>query len=184
MEYAKIYTRMRKGLNLIEAAMVLAIAAVVIAGVMLFYQSAATGNNLNKASGQVVTIMSTVKQLYSSSPTYTGLTNAAIFNSIPRDMQGTSPALVNSFGGAITMGTANSNAQATVTLVDVPKAACPKLASMDFGSDVVDVLVGAQTASGTAAATPTTIMAGGRPSTSTANTSCSGDYNTVRWAFR
>lgn len=179
-----VMKKIKRGITLIEAAMTLAIAAVLIAGVMLFYQSASTGSGINKATGQVMTIMSTVKQLYSSATSYSGLTNTVIYASMPRDMQGASPALVNSFGGSITMGTAASNAQATVQFVDVPRTACTKLAGNDFGNDVVDVLVGSQTASGTAATTPLTVMSAGKPSVATVNTNCSGDLNTVRWVFR
>lgn len=58
---SKIY---QKGLSLIEASMVLVLSAIVVAGVMVYYQTAETNNQLEKTSEEVMHIVSEVNGLY------------------------------------------------------------------------------------------------------------------------
>ena len=55
--------RTRRGLTLIEAAMVLTILALVVAGVMLFYQNATTSQKISQAAGQISTIQQAVRSM-------------------------------------------------------------------------------------------------------------------------
>ena len=45
--------KLKKGLTLIEAAMVLAIATLVVAGIMIFFQSASVNSKTNEAMAQL-----------------------------------------------------------------------------------------------------------------------------------
>lgn len=54
----------QKGLSLIEASMVLVLSAVVVAGVMVYYQTAETNNNLDKFTSQIMHIVSEINGLY------------------------------------------------------------------------------------------------------------------------
>lgn len=186
MNIMKIKNKVKRGITLIEAAMVLAVGAIVIAGVIALLNGAFSGNKLNKATGQVVIAVTNAKQLYAASTTYSGLGNTSMYSSMPRDMQGTSPTLTNAFGGALNFGIGASTAQGQATFVDVPQDVCVKFATGDFGRDVVDVGVAAQTAIATA---PTvtfpgaSVMTNSRPDATKANTNCSGEYNTVVFRF-
>lgn len=65
----------QKGLSLIEASMVLVLSAVVVAGVMVYYQSAQTNNNMDKLTSEMMHIVSEVNGLYAGAPRVDGGTN-------------------------------------------------------------------------------------------------------------
>lgn len=66
--------KLQKGLSLIEASMVLAISAVVIAGVMAYYQFASDNVKLDKLSSALNQVVSSVSVLYANkSDGYRGL---------------------------------------------------------------------------------------------------------------
>lgn len=58
--------RKQKGLSLIEAAMVLALAAIVVSGVMFYYQSSADNERLNRLSTTLTHIVSTINVMYAN----------------------------------------------------------------------------------------------------------------------
>lgn len=186
MNTNKFSKKLRKGITLIEAAMVLAVGAIIIGGVIALLNGAFSGNKLNRATGQVVIAITNAKQLYAGASNYSGLANASMHSSMPRDMQGTSPALVNAFGGALNFTTGATTSQGQATFVDVPQDVCVKFATGDFGRDVVDVGVAGQTAI-TTAATVTfpggSVMTNSRPDAAKANTNCANEYNTVVFRF-
>lgn len=186
MNSNKLKEKLKKGITLIEAAMVLAVGAILIAGVIALLNGAFSSNKLNRATGQVVIAITNAKQLYSASTSFSGLLNTSMYASMPRDMQATSPNLINAFGGALNFGTGATTAQGQITFVDVPQDVCVKFATGDFGRDVVDVGVAAQTAITTAAtvAFPAgSIMTNSRPDATKANTNCANEYNTVVFRF-
>ncbi|WP_096976038.1 type II secretion system protein [Escherichia coli] len=69
MEYTKKLTALQKGLSLIESAMVLAISAAVISGVLYYYNQTQENRELEEGIKQIQTIAATINKLYSNSVT-------------------------------------------------------------------------------------------------------------------
>ncbi|MGR6445189.1 prepilin-type N-terminal cleavage/methylation domain-containing protein (plasmid) [Escherichia coli] len=68
MKYKNL-TVSQKGLSLIESAMVLAISAVVVSGVLYYYNQAQENQKLEEGIKQIQTIAATVNKLYTNSTT-------------------------------------------------------------------------------------------------------------------
>lgn len=68
MKYKNL-TVSQKGLSLIESAMVLAISAVVVSGVLYYYNQAQENRKLEEGIKQIQTIAATVNKLYTNSTT-------------------------------------------------------------------------------------------------------------------
>ncbi|HBA4830046.1 TPA: prepilin-type N-terminal cleavage/methylation domain-containing protein [Escherichia coli] len=68
MKYKKL-TVSQKGLSLIESAMVLAISAVIVSGVLYYYNHAQENRKLEEGIKQIQTIAATVNKLYTNSTT-------------------------------------------------------------------------------------------------------------------
>ncbi len=69
MEYTKKLTALQKGLSLIESAMVLAISAAVVSGVLYYYNQTQENRELEEGIKQIQTIVATINKLYSNSVT-------------------------------------------------------------------------------------------------------------------
>ena len=81
-QHKSIFRRAKeRGLTLIEAAMVLAISTLVVAGIMLFFQTASSSNKANNVLSQLAAIQSAVQSLYSGQPVYTGMDTDTIGSS-------------------------------------------------------------------------------------------------------
>ncbi len=65
--------RYEQGLTLIEASMVLALSAVVVAGVMLYYQSAQANNKFMAAQSELASLQTIVESIYGGRMDYSGL---------------------------------------------------------------------------------------------------------------
>lgn len=138
--------RSRRGLTLIEAAMVLTIMALVVAGVMLFYQNASTSQKISSAAGQVSAVQQAVRAAYAGQPTYSGLSTAAIAGQLPTSMVVSgSTDLRNAFNGPITVGSHNGggtdNSAFTITFSGLPAEACSRLAAVDMGRAALGIVV-------------------------------------------
>ena len=174
----KMKKKLKKGLTLIEAAMVLAISTLVVAGVMVFFQSASTNSKTNETMAQIGEMAGIVRSLYSNSPTYAGLsTNALIMsNSLPNKMINGS-SVYHAFNGTVSVtpanyGTGGSNNTFYMQLNNIPAEACAKMAPMDMGRGVVTLRIGS-----TNVALPTNPV--------TAATACGRSGNTsMRWQFQ
>ncbi|HHW3686141.1 TPA: pilus assembly protein, partial [Escherichia coli] len=73
--------KMEKGLSLIEASMVLALSAIVVSGVMFYYQSASDSNKTQNTVSQVMSVMSAINGLYVGQASYAGLSDDVLYNS-------------------------------------------------------------------------------------------------------
>lgn len=134
-----------KGLSLIEASMVLALSAIVISGVMFYYQSASDSNKTQNTISEVMSTIAAINGLYVGQSSYTGLGNAILHNSsaIPQSYKGSgenSTTITNPFGGEMNVnpGTKNINMYA-ITLTQIPQSACLNIASMNLGTSLVGV---------------------------------------------
>lgn len=139
--------RQRRGLTLIEAAMVLAILALVVAGVMMFYQNASTNQKITSAASQVSSIQQAVRSMYAGQANYAGLQNSDIISALPKSMQvGTSDSLRNAFNGAIVVDSvangSNADAAFTIAFSGLPSEACVRLAAVDIGRSALSIKIG------------------------------------------
>ncbi|EMC1809582.1 pilus assembly protein [Escherichia coli] len=136
----------QKGLSLIEASMVLALSAIVVSGVMYYYQAASDNNKTQSTVSEVMSIISAVNGLYVGTSGYNGLNKTVIMNTsaIPenyKDKKGTK--ITHPFGGEIEIGAAAGDTKYYIVLKDVPQGACVNLASMNFGTSLAGAGVGA-----------------------------------------
>ncbi|EAB6805299.1 pilus assembly protein [Escherichia coli] len=172
----------QKGLSLIEASMVLALSAIVVSGVMYYYQAASDNNKTQSTVSEVMSIVSAVNGLYVGTSNYEGLTNNVIMNTsaIPANYKD-GQNITHPFGGKINIGASqNDKTKYYILLEDVPRGACVNLASMNFGTSLAGAGVGkeAQTKAEqgkliTKALTP-----------ATAATSCANNTNTIAFQLK
>ncbi|EEQ3138879.1 pilus assembly protein [Escherichia coli] len=138
--------KMEKGLSLIEASMVLALSAIVVSGVMFYYQSASDSNKTQNTVSQVMSVMSAINGLYVGQASYTGLTDDVLFNSsaVPENYKDKSTKKINNpFGGKLHVAQNTSTSGGYALLLDgVPKSSCVNIASMNLGTSLQGVGVG------------------------------------------
>ncbi|HIG8934692.1 TPA: type 4 pilus major pilin [Shigella dysenteriae] len=135
--------KMEKGLSLIEASMVLALSAIVVSGVMFYYQSASDSNKTQNTVSQVMSVMSAINGLYVGQASYAGLTDDVLYNSsaVPENYKDkTKNKINNPFGGELKV--ASNGGGYTLTLNGVPKSSCVNIASMNLGTSLQGVGVG------------------------------------------
>lgn len=166
----KIKKRAEKGLSLIEASMVLALSAIVVSGVMFYYQSASDSNKTQNTVSQVMSVMSAINGLYVGQASYTGLSDTVLYNSsaVPANYKGTSGTINNPFGGRLHVAPNNGSSGGYALLLDgIPQSSCVNIASMNLGTSLQGVGVKVTSMnSGTASVNLTTTALNG---TTTAN---------------
>lgn len=132
-----------KGLSLIEASMVLALSAIVISGVMFYYQSASDSNKTQNAISELMSTVAAINGLYVGQSNYTGLTTNILAKSsaIP-DNYKNGNGINNPFGGKLQIAPVNGNKEYTIALTGIPQSACLNIASMNLGTSLKGVVVG------------------------------------------
>lgn len=129
-----------KGLSLIEASMVLALAATVTAGVMFYYQSASDSNKTQNAISEVMSATSAVNGLYIGQTSYSGLNSGILLNTsaIPDNYKDTvNSKITNPFGGELKVAPSadsNSSFGYYLTLTGLDKSACVSLSTLNLGT--------------------------------------------------
>lgn len=129
----KMINSRQAGVTLVELLIGIVVIGLVIAGVMIAAQKVFTGSETNRAASSVAMLASNVKGIYTSSPSYAGLTNAVVINgNLAPESMVSGANLVNEWGGAVTVVPATLGAVAnnaiSITYADVPTEACMKLA--------------------------------------------------------
>ncbi|EOB6370397.1 type 4 pilus major pilin [Escherichia coli] len=191
--------KFQKGLSLIEASMVLALSAIVVSGVMYYYQSASDNNKTQNTVSELMSIVSAVNGLYAGQQNYNGLTEQVLYNTsaVPENYKNTSTqGITHPFGDEITIGPRGTNGESGyyVLLNKIPKAACINLATMNFGTSMAGVGVGVTSnllGSATSATTITsatqvqngTLYAGAFNPTQ-ASSACNSDYNDIGYMLK
>lgn len=137
----------QQGLTLIEASMVLALSAVVIAGAVMYYNSAAESNKIQRAQGLLGSVQSAVQSVYSTRPSYAGLSSKELTMTaaIPRsfiDGQGTNATIINPWGGQVLVGPGSVVTNYTITFQALSLSACTAMASVDLGNSLIGLKVG------------------------------------------
>lgn len=169
--------RRQGGFSLVEIAMVLAIIALLVAGIMLFFGTASTAQKTNDAMSELAAVQQTVRSVYAGQADYTGLSETVIANAgqLPRKwVKGVPPAatgLSSPFNAAVTVAPQASAAQFSVTMNNIPDTACSKMVTMDMGTGLVSVVVNGGTAVNGRAMSPTEAQ------------QCTGNANVVVWTF-
>ncbi|EMG4734066.1 pilus assembly protein [Escherichia coli] len=134
----------QKGLSLIEASMVLALSAIVVSGVMYYYQAASDNNKTQTTVSEVMSIVSAINGLYIGNSGYEGLKGSVIYNTsaVPENYKGTGGKIMHPFGGEIEIGTTDNKDKYYIVLNNVPQGPCVNLASMNFGTSLAGAGVG------------------------------------------
>ena len=136
----------QKGLSLIEASMVLALSAIVVSGVMYYYQAASDNNKTQSTVSEVMSIVSAVNGLYVGTSGYTGLNSSVILktSAVPENYKSKDGAtIMHPFGGKLTLGTTLNDTGYYIKLDKIPESACVNLSSMNFGTSLGGVGVNA-----------------------------------------
>ncbi len=174
--------RRRRGLTLIEAAMVLVILALVVGAVMLYYQSANQNRQISAVAGQLAATQQAVRSAYAGQADLSDLENTSITRYLPASMvvggaTATTGELRHAFNGRLTVdGRATGGTYFTVTLANIPYDACKRLATMDMGRATLGLAVGS-------VATDTSVQA--PHSRAAAETECgTTGTKTMSWAFQ
>lgn len=164
--------RRELGLTLIEASMVLALSAVVVAGVMMYYQSASENNRVQNAASELGIIQTIVAGVSSNGNSFDGLSTSVLTNNtaIPPSLQQSGTA-IDPWGGHVDLN--NVTSQYIVAFENVPEDACLTLLGQQLGGDLVAI--------GTDTATAGTVT----PSVAEAMSICgsSGGSRTIAWTF-
>ena len=146
------------GRSMIEMLGVLAIIGVLSVGGIQGYSMAMSKFKVSKTTDQVQTMVTNIRTLFAGNRTYNGLSNKnahtmGIFNDeICDDATCANP--VNPYGGAIILGTPNTNQYFSITYVGLPTDACTRLAMADWG-DASSGLVAVTLSGAKATAAPT-----------------------------
>lgn len=151
--------KFQKGLSLIEASMVLVLSAVVVAGVMVYYQSAQDNNKMEQTLSQTLSLVGGVNGLYAGQSNYNGLDTATVAQSgaIPDSAIDTSTTgvvkIVNGFGTntdayGISVNDLKKNTGAgavndgyTLVLRKLTKSQCTKVSSQKINGSLVGTAV-------------------------------------------
>lgn len=137
----------QQGLTLIEASMVLALSAVVIAGAVMYYNSAAESNKIQRAQGLLGSVQSAVQSIYATRPSFSGLSSQELTMTaaIPRSFingSGTTATIINPWGGDVLVVAATPATNYTITFKALSLSACTAMASVDLGNSLIGLKVG------------------------------------------
>ena len=186
--HMKVREMRNAGFSLLEIAMVLAIGAIIMAGVMMYYNTASVSQKTEDAMGEIASIQQAIHSLGAGQSDYqwlstTGAQVLAQSGMLPAKWLSGSAStnstgsftgytgINNPFGGAVTIGagtTIGTNMTYTIQYANVPTQACTKLATTDLGSGVVKTTIGSTSSQGGGALSPTD-----------ANTACSATQKTT-----
>ncbi|EEW2749995.1 TPA: pilus assembly protein [Escherichia coli] len=182
----------QKGLSLIEASMVLALSAIVVSGVMYYYQAASDNNKTQTTVSEVMSIVSAVNGLYIGTSGYTGLQKSVIYNTsaVPENYKGkNNNEIMHPFGGQIDIGATTDGTKYYIVLNDVPQGPCVNLASMNFGTSLAGAGVGVNaTTAQKGTVTPGGTGSGGLTdkalTPAQASTACNKDTNQIAFLLK
>ena len=181
--------KMEKGLSLIEASMVLALSAIVVSGVMFYYQSASDSNKTQNTVSQVMSVMSAINGLYVGQASYDGLSDTVLYNSsaVPTNYKGSSAGVINNpFGGRLHVAPNTGNSRGYALLLDgVPQSSCVNIASMNLGTSLQGVGVNVTNPNDNPVTTPQAgKLYSGTLTPANAATLCSSETNKITFLMK
>lgn len=139
------FKKNNKGFNLIETLLVVGLIAIASIGVYKLFQKVQEGNTANAEAKNVDLIRAGIKSLYGAQTNYTGLSGPVVNSAkITPEAMRSGTNIINSFGGAVTIGPVNVNAGTNngfaIAYANVPGPICIKLATNAAASfDIVSV---------------------------------------------
>ncbi|SFN08382.1 major structural subunit of bundle-forming pilus [Izhakiella capsodis] len=140
--------KVQKGLSLIEAAMVLALSAIVVAGVIAYYQSASDNQKTEATISSLTDLISVIHSVYASQPNYQGISAEVIAKtgSLPTSMVDENNNLFTPGGSKISIGMGtfkDSSLQNYFNIsFGVSNQMCPIMARLDLGSSLSGFFIG------------------------------------------
>lgn len=150
----KINKKWQRGLSLIEASMVLILSAVVVAGVMSYYQTAQNNNKLEETLSETLSIVAGIQATFTNEGSYDGLSTLAVVHSgyVPSTAISTDgKSIVNAFGtptevaptdnGGKDPATGSIAPNYTVVLRSLDSEQCAKIAGQKIVGNEVAVSV-------------------------------------------
>lgn len=172
----------QKGFSLTEMLIVVAVLAVLVAGIVAATGDVFTGDKTQRFARDLSKLSMDIKTLYNKSPDYGTLTNQVAEDAgvVPKDMlTGAAGAHQGPWGGAITIQPATvtaANDHMEIIVAGIPQAACAKLvATTAEGFSWMDL-------NGTVEkATPNAVI---DPAVVSANCAAAGDANVVTYRLR
>ncbi|MBP3546187.1 MAG: hypothetical protein J6K16_03530 [Alphaproteobacteria bacterium] len=190
----------QSGRSMVEMLGVLAIIGVLSVGGIAGYSKAMAKFKLSKAMDQVTTIVTNIRTLYASQPSYSDLTTevAIRIGAIPTEMlNGVSPtsatAVYNAYSGKVGVFSSTTGSDFGVLFLGLGKEACVALLTADWGRESGSgfVAVGANSSASISSNLNSSsigqILGNGKKdmTLSDATTLCdgTGDTNNVAWQF-
>ena len=190
----------QSGRSMVEMLGVLAIIGVLSVGGIAGYSKAMAKFKLSKAMDQVTTIVTNIRTLYASQPSYSDLTTevAIRIGAIPTEMlNGVSPtsatAVYNAYSGKVGVFSSTDGTDFGILFLGLGKEACVALLTADWGRESGSgfVTVGANSSASISSNLNSSsigrILGNGKKdmTLSDATTLCdgTGDTNNVAWQF-
>ena len=190
----------QSGRSMVEMLGVLAIIGVLSVGGIAGYSKAMAKFKLSKAMDQVTTIVTNIRTLYASQPSYSDLTTevAIRIGAIPTEMlNGVSPtsatAVYNAYSGKVGVFSSTDGTDFGILFLGLGKEACVALLTADWGRESGSgfVAVGANSSASISSNLNSSsigrILGNGKKdmTLSDATTLCdgTGDTNNVAWQF-
>jgi len=142
----RTFARRRLAITLVELTLVLAVAAIAIAVGVRAYSNAQLASRVDMQIQQISTVRAAILTLYPDQD-YAGLYMTKLLNSLPQSMMNADKTEgLNPFGGTffadrLNYGDGTDNAF-TISLSNVPKAACQRLATFDLTPGAVRLYIG------------------------------------------
>ncbi|KXV02035.1 hypothetical protein AD929_04320 [Gluconobacter potus] len=136
--------RFRRGIGLLETLLALFIGGLIIAGIMLLFANANSGQNVNDTLTELGDVQGAVHSAYNGSNNYSTLTTQVLAQSglLPKKWSSDNSTIINPFHGTLTLAPATINGGTdnafSVTMASVPDSACSQLLTMDYGSGLLD----------------------------------------------
>jgi major structural subunit of bundle-forming pilus len=178
----RLRSKMREaGFTLLELTMSLAIIAVLIGGIVMFFSSASTSQKTSDLMSELGNIQQAVHSMFSGQPNYSTITTSVISDSqqIPAKWGGGTGTLNDPFNGQVNItpsaaiqGGPATNGAFVVEMDSIPVPACVKIVTQDLGPSLLGVTIGSAPTVMTGAMTPVQAQA-----------ECAGASVNIFWAF-
>ncbi|WP_096976051.1 type II secretion system protein [Escherichia coli] len=139
MEYTKKFTALQKGLSLIESAMVLAISAAVVSGVLYYYNHAKENRALEQGIKDVQNIAATINKLYTNSATpmmnLSDVVEAiSVVSGVATKMVGQNKVFVNPTGSYTQFWWDTTSRKYTLEILTNSISSCMSYATLNLGT--------------------------------------------------
>ena len=177
----------KRGFNLIEIAIVLAVIGLVIGGIYIAAGAVTDSNHRQELNKQLLQIVQNVRRVYRTQASFAVPSHADIagLGLLPADMRDDGTNFYNSFSGGAWIGAGYTFQQFTVGFAGLPASACTDLATSNFGSaQIVNQMGLVDEANGTGWLGATAMADGVSPAEARSLCSLSGNTNVIQLMFQ